>query len=80
MAIRAGRVGVGSGQLGLVNMLRVKTGHFLMGQSGRGLSWVELTRIFQTFFFLEIDAIYQLFMNSLTVIRFSLMKIGRAHV
>ena len=47
MAKRAGRVGVGSGQLGLrVNMLRVKTGHFLMGQSSRGLSWVELTRIF----------------------------------
>ena len=60
MAKRAGRVG--------------------SGQSGRGLSWVasrvELTRIFQTIFlflFFEIDAIYQLFMSSLTVIRFLLV-------
>ena len=49
------------------------------GQSGRGLSrvasWVELTRIFQKsfFFFFEIDAICQLFMSSLTVIRFSMV-------
>ena len=44
------------------------------GQSGLRLSRVELTRIFQTiFFFFEIDAIYQFFMSSLTVIRFSLM-------
>ena len=53
-----------------------------MGQLGRELSRVasrvELTRIFQTiffffFWFFEIDAIYQLFMSSLTVIRFSLV-------
>ena len=49
-----------------------------MGQLGRGLSRVasrdELTRIFQTiFFFFEIDVICQLFMSSLTVIRFSLV-------
>ena len=52
-----------------------------MGQLGRGLSQVvnrvELTPIFQTifffFWFFEIDAIYQLFMSSLTVIRFSLV-------
>ena len=39
------------------------------------MSWVELTRIFQTsfFFFWEIDAMRQLFMSSLTVIRFSLV-------
>ena len=50
-----------------------------MGQLGRGLSRVELTRIFQTifffffFWFFEIDEIYQLFMSSLTVIRFPLV-------
>ena len=50
-----------------------------MGQSGYGLSrvagQVELTRIFQTsfFFFFEIDAICQLFMSSLIVIKFSLV-------
>ena len=53
-----------------LNGLWVKT-----GQSGRGLSCVELTRIFQTnfLFFFEIDAICQLFINSLIVIRFSLV-------
>ena len=62
MAKRVGHVGVGSGQLGLqVNQVAVK-----------------LTRIFQTIFlflflFFEIDAIYQLFMSSLTVIIFSLV-------
>ena len=57
-----------------------RAGRFGSGQSGRGLSWVasrvELTRIFQTIFlflFFEIDAIYQLFMSSLTVIRFLLV-------
>ena len=44
-----------------------------MGQSGRVLNQVKLTRIFQTFFFFEIDAICQLFMSSLTVIRFLLV-------
>ena len=40
--------------------------------TGQVASQVELTRIFQTiFFFFEIDAIYQLFMSSLIVIRFS---------
>ena len=47
------------------------------GQTGRGLSrvasWVELTHIFQFFFFFEVDAICQLFMSSLTIIRFSLV-------
>ena len=50
------------------------------GQSGRGLSRVtspvKFTHIFQTkffFFFFEVDAICQLFMSSLTVIRFSLV-------
>ena len=51
------------------------------GQLGRGssrvMSWVEFTRIFQTnfffFFFFEIDAICQLFLSSLIVIRFSLV-------
>ena len=47
-----------------------------MGQSGCRLSQLKLTRIFQTFFFFfEIDAISQLFMSSLTVIRFSLVKL-----
>ena len=51
---------------------RVKTGHKskqvnqVAGQTGRGLSrvasWVELTRIFQFFFFFEVDATCQLFM------------------
>ena len=79
----SGRVRVGS-----IRSL-VKIGHWskriifkrvnwVAGQTGRGLSRVasrvKLTRIFQTiFFFFEINAIYQLFMRSLTVIRFSLM-------
>ena len=46
-------------------------GHFFKRVASR----VELTRIFQTnfFFFFEIDAIYQLFMSSLIVIKFSLV-------
>ena len=49
------------------------------GQTGHGLSRVasrvKLTRIFQTnfFFFFKVDAICQLFMSSLIVIRFSLV-------
>ena len=48
------------------------------GQSGHGLSRVasrvKFTHIFQTiFFFFEVDAICQLFMSSLTIIRFSLV-------
>ena len=56
-----------------------RVGRFGSGQSGRGLSWVasqvELTRIFQTilFLFFETDAICQLFMSSLTMIRFLLV-------
>ena len=52
---------------------------WVAGQTGHELSqvasWVELTRIFQTifFFFFEVDAICQLFMSSLIVIRFSLV-------
>ena len=49
----------------------------IAGQTGCELSWVELTHIFQTnfffFFSFEVDAICQLFMSSLTVIRFSLV-------
>ena len=82
MAKRAGRVGAGqSGR-------KSKRGHGskrvifkrvnrVAGQTGRGLnrvvSRVELTRIFQNFFFFEVDAICQLFMSSLTIIRFSLV-------
>ena len=86
MAKRTGRFGFGSGQSGLrVKRVTGQNGSFLKrvnrvaGQTGRGLSRVvsrvELTRIFQTifFFFLEIDAICQLFMSSLIVIRFSLV-------
>ena len=74
----SGRVRVGSigfaGQTGR----RSKRVNRVAGQTGRELSWVvsrvELTRIFQTiFFFLEINAICQLFMSSLIVIRFSLV-------
>ena len=78
----SGRVRVGS--IGS----RVKTGHGskrvifkqvnrVAGQTGHGLSRVasrvKLTRIFQNFFFFEVDAICQLFMSSLTIIRFSLV-------
>ena len=51
----------------------------VIGQTGRGLSQVasrvELTRIFHFFFFFffKVDAICQLFMGSLTIIRFSLV-------
>ena len=49
---------------------RVKTGRGL----SRVVSQVKLTRIFQTkFFFFLVDAICQLFMSSLIVIRFSLV-------
>ena len=79
MAKRAGWVGsIGS---------QVKTGYGskriifkwvnrVAGQTGRGLSRVasrvELTCIF-LFFIFEVDAICQLFMSSLTIIRFSLV-------
>ena len=78
-SIRRGKMG-GSGQVNWIcgsNVLRVKTDQWVAGQLDRGssrvTSWVELTHIFQTSFFLEIDAICQLFMNSLTVIKFSLV-------
>ena len=85
---RHGKTG-GSGQVRVGSIgSRVKTGHGskrvifklvnrVAGQTGRGLSRVasrvELTRIFQFFFFFEVDAICQLFMSSLTIIRFSLV-------
>ena len=75
--VGSGRVRVGS--IGS----RVKTGYgskrvifkrvnWVASQTGRRLSRVELTRIFKIFFF-EVDAICQLFMSSLTIIRFSLV-------
>ena len=74
MAKRAGRVGFGSGQSGHGSKRVIfKRVNRVTGQTGRGLSRVELTRIFQNFFFFEVDAIYQLFMSSLTIIRFSLV-------
>ena len=64
----AGQTGRGSKQVIFKWVNRVA------GQTGRGLSWVELTHIIQNFFFFfEIDIICQLFMSSLTVIRFSLV-------
>ena len=65
------------------NGSRVKTGHFLTGQSscrsigsrvesGRESGRVDLYFSNKIFFF-EIDAICQLFMSSLTMIRFSLV-------
>ena len=80
MAKQAGRGGFGSGQSGCGSKRVIfKQVNRVTGQTGHGLSrvasWVELTRIFQTifFFFFEVDAICQLFMSSLTVIRFSLV-------
>ena len=76
MAKRAGRGGFGSGQSGCGSKRVIfKQVNRVAGQTGRGLSRVELTRIFQNFFFFffEVDAICQLFMSSLTVIRFSLV-------
>ena len=67
---KRGKTG-GFGQLGL----RVKR---VMGQNGSIGSWVKSRRVdpyFSNnfFFFFEIDAICQLFINSLIVIRFSLV-------
>ena len=89
MSLRNGKTGgSGRCRVGSIES-RVKTGHGskrvifkrfirVAGQTGRGLSRVasrvELTRIFQIiFFFFEVDAICQLFMSFLTVIRFSLV-------
>ena len=54
--------------------------NWVAGQTGRGLCRVacrvKLTRIFQIFFFFfffEVDAICQLFISFLTIIRFSLV-------
>ena len=72
MAKRAGRVG--SGQSGhwskQVIFKRVKR---VAGWVGLrvGSSWPVFFNFF--FFFFEVDAIYQLFMSSLTIIRFSLV-------
>ena len=53
-----------------VNRVAVQSGR----RSSRVASQVKLTRIFQTsLFFFEIDAICQLFISSLTVIKFSLV-------
>ena len=79
MAKRAGRIGFGSGQSGCESKRVIfKRVNRVAGQTGRGLSRVasrvKLTRIFQNFyFFFEVDAICQLFMSSLTIIRFSLV-------
>ena len=63
----AGRVGFGSGQSGCgSNGSRVESGR----ESGRVDSYFSNNFFF---FFWEIDAICQLFMSSLTMIRFSLM-------
>ena len=74
--VRHGKMG-GAGRVNRVcwsKRVIFKWVNWVAGQSGHGLSQVELTRIFQTiFFFFEINAIYQLFMSSLTMIRFSLM-------
>ena len=82
MAKRDGRVEFGLGQ----SSLQVKrvTGQNESFLNGSIRSWVESSResgrvdsyfsnIFFFFWFFEIDAIYQLFMSSLTVIRFSLV-------
>ena len=81
MAKRAGRVGFGSGQSGRGSKRVIfKRVNRVAGQTGHGLSRVasrvELTRIFQIFFYFfifKVDAICQLFMSSLTIIRFSLV-------
>ena len=53
-----------------VNLVAVQSGR----RSSRVASQVKVTRIFQTsFFFFEIDAICQLFLSFLTVIKFSLV-------
>ena len=64
MAKRAGRVGFGSGQSGRESK-RVELGY----ESGRVDPY--FSKFF--FFFFEVDAICQLFMSSLTIIRFSLV-------
>ena len=82
----SGRVRVGSiGSLVKIGhwskRIIFKRVNWVAGQTGRGLSRVasrvKLTRIFQTifffFFFFKVDAICQLFMSSLIVIRFSLV-------
>ena len=80
MAKQAGRVGFGSGQSGRGSKRVIfKRVNRVAGQTGRGLcrvaSQVNLTLIFQNFFFFffEVDAICQLFMSFLTIIRFSLV-------
>ena len=76
------RVGSGSSR---VNRVTGQNWSFLNGSIGlrvesgcelsRVASQVKLTRIFQffIFYFFEVDAICQVFMSSLTIIRFSLM-------
>ena len=69
--VGSGRVGFGSGQSGRgSNGLRVKRVADWVGLQV-GSSWPVFFKIF--FFFFEVDAICQLFMSSLTIIRFSLV-------
>ena len=64
MAKRVGRVGFGSGQSG-----RGSNG----SQVESGCESGQVDPYFSNFFFFEVDAICQLFMSFLTIIRFSLM-------
>ena len=78
MAKRAGQGGFGSGQLGRGSKRVIfKQVNRVTDQTGRGLSRVasQVRPVFfkQIFFFFEVDAICQLFMSSLTVIRLSLV-------
>ena len=74
MAKRVGRVGFGLGQSG-----RKSNKSFLNGsiksqvESGWGTSRVDLYFSNNYLFFFEINTICQLFLSSLTVIRFSLV-------
>ena len=76
MAKRAVRVGsirfVGQTGCGSKRVI-FKRVNRVASQSGHGLSRVDLTHIFQTFFFFEINVICQLFFSSLAMIRFSLV-------
>ena len=76
----SGLVWVGSGQSGLwVKRVVGQNESFLNGsigsrvELGRESGRVDLYFSNNFFFFFEIDAIYQLFLNSLTMIRFSLV-------
>ena len=82
MAKRSGRVGFGSGQSGRGSKrVTGQNGSFLNGSIGLlvkrvtgwvGSSWPVFFKK-KKFFFFEVDVICQLFMSSLTIIRFSLV-------